>query len=105
MLDEILNYIGLDINSISLKINYISSKYQIPYAGLYSEKYNMFFEDEREAQLYEENEKSDEISELADSNEDYIITPTDLAITTKKAKNTLVQKFKNIFEKIRDMWR
>lgn len=71
----------------------------------YSEKYNMFFEDEREAQLYEENEKSDEISELADSNEDYIITPTDLAITTKKAKNTLVQKFKNIFENIRDMWR
>lgn len=40
LLDEILNYIGLDINSISLKINYISSKYQIPYAGLYSEKYN-----------------------------------------------------------------
>lgn len=40
LLDEILNYIGLDINSISLKINYISSKYQISYAGLYSEKYN-----------------------------------------------------------------
>lgn len=71
----------------------------------YSEKYNMFFEDEREAQLYEEDEKSEEISEQADSNEDYEITPTDIAITTKKAKNTLVQKFKNIFERIRDMWR
>ena len=71
----------------------------------YSKKYNMFFEDEREAQLYEEDEKSEEISEQADSNEDYEITPTDIAITTKKAKNTLVQKFKNIFERIRDMWR
>lgn len=71
----------------------------------YSKKYNMFFEDEREAQLYEENEKSGEIADQADFNEDYTITTTDLAITTKKAKNTLVQKFKNIFEKIRDMWR
>lgn len=35
---EILNYMSLDKNKVTLKINYISSKYAINYAGLYSEK-------------------------------------------------------------------
>lgn len=40
LLHEILAYIGLDKNDINLKINYISSKYNIAYAGSYSEKQN-----------------------------------------------------------------
>ncbi len=35
---DILNYIGLDKDKVALKINYISSKYAVNYAGLYSEK-------------------------------------------------------------------
>ncbi len=34
---EILNYLNLDKNQVTLKINYISSKYAMHYAGLYSE--------------------------------------------------------------------
>ena len=34
---EILNYLNLDKNQVTLKINYISSKYALRYAGLYSE--------------------------------------------------------------------
>lgn len=35
---EILNYLNLDKEKVTLKINYISSKYAMHYAGLYSEK-------------------------------------------------------------------
>lgn len=35
---EILNYLKLDKEQVTLKINYISSKYAMQYAGLYSEK-------------------------------------------------------------------
>ena len=35
---EILNYLNLDKEKVTLKINYISSKYSMRYAGLYSEK-------------------------------------------------------------------
>ena len=38
LLHEILSHMDLNKKDISLKINYISSKYYIPYAGLYSEK-------------------------------------------------------------------
>ena len=34
---EILNYLNLDKNQVTLKINYISSKYALRYAGVYSE--------------------------------------------------------------------
>ena len=34
---EILDYLNLDKNQVTLKINYISSKYAMHYAGLYSE--------------------------------------------------------------------
>ena len=34
---EILNYLNLDKKQVTLKINYISSKYAMRYAGLYSE--------------------------------------------------------------------
>lgn len=37
LLDEILDYMQLDKKDINLKINYVSSKYSMPYAGLYSE--------------------------------------------------------------------
>lgn len=40
LLGEILNYMNLDKKDINLKINYISSKYKMNYAGLYSEKEN-----------------------------------------------------------------
>lgn len=35
---EILNYLNLDKEKVTLKINYISSKYAMGYAGLYTEK-------------------------------------------------------------------
>lgn len=35
---EILNYLNLDKEKVTLKINYISSKYSMQYAGLYTEK-------------------------------------------------------------------
>lgn len=38
LLNEILKYMNLNINDINLKINYISSKKHILYAGLYNEK-------------------------------------------------------------------
>lgn len=38
LLHEILEYMGLDKDNINLKVNYISSKYYIKYAGMYSEK-------------------------------------------------------------------
>ncbi len=38
LLHEILEYMGLDKDNINLKVNYISSKYYIKYAGIYSEK-------------------------------------------------------------------
>ncbi|MBO5348834.1 MAG: hypothetical protein J6A89_03315 [Clostridia bacterium] len=36
LLDDILDYMELDKNKISFKVNYISSKYSIKYAGSYS---------------------------------------------------------------------
>ncbi len=38
LFNEILNYLNLDKEKVALKINYISSKYAMRYAGLYSEK-------------------------------------------------------------------
>ncbi len=38
LLNEILEYMGLDKEKINLKVNYISSKYYMQYAGMYSEK-------------------------------------------------------------------
>lgn len=40
LLNEILDYMELDKENIELKVNYISSKYAIDYAGLYSEPKN-----------------------------------------------------------------
>lgn len=38
LLHEILEYMGLNKDNIILKVNYISSKYYMQYAGMYSEK-------------------------------------------------------------------
>lgn len=38
LFNEILNYMNLNKENVELKINYISSKYAMQYAGLYSEK-------------------------------------------------------------------
>lgn len=38
LFNEILDYIKLDKDKVALKINYISSKYAIQYAGVYSDK-------------------------------------------------------------------
>ena len=38
LFNEILNYMNLNKENVQLKINYISSKYAMQYAGLYSEK-------------------------------------------------------------------
>lgn len=38
LLHEILEYMGLNKDNIILKVNYISSKYYVKYAGMYSEK-------------------------------------------------------------------
>lgn len=70
----------------------------------YSEDYNMFFENEKEAELYAKGLVS---SELQYDNEDYIITPTDIAKTSKLygIGNKIVQRFKAMIEKVKEMWR
>lgn len=40
LLNDILNYMGLDKENVKLKVNYISSKYYIDYAGAYYDETN-----------------------------------------------------------------
>lgn len=75
------------------------------YGELLSNKHHhMFFENEKEAELYAKGLVS---SELQYDNEDYIITPTDIAKTSKLygIGNKIVQRFKAMIEKVKEMWR
>ena len=61
LLIEILNFYKMSKENVNLKVNYISSKYALKYAGLYVDKENTI---EKNSQIFIEDEEDVKIKEI-----------------------------------------
>ena len=80
LLIEILNFYKLSKDKIDLKVNYISSKYSLKYAGLYVDNENII---EKTNQICKDNEKDTKVKEnLNDKKEIILYIQNDMTLNT-----------------------
>lgn len=89
LLHEILEYMNLDKDNINLKINYISSKYYMKYAGMYSE--NVDYSKEKEILINIQNDMSMDtvISILAHECTHYLLLSNNIKIDNRMQNECL----------------
>lgn len=89
LLHEILEYMNLDKDNIKLKINYISSKYYMQYAGMYSE--NVDYSKEKEILINIQNDMSMDtvISILAHECTHYLLLSNNIKIENRMQNECL----------------
>ncbi|MBQ7410244.1 MAG: hypothetical protein IJW20_02570 [Clostridia bacterium] len=89
LLHEILEYMNLDKDNINLKINYISSKYYMKYAGMYSEKVD--YSKEKEILINIQNDMSMDtvISILAHECTHYLLLSNNIKIDNRMQNECL----------------
>ena len=89
LLNNILDYLNLDKENVSLKINYISSKQFLQYAGLYDETTNDFNQKQIVINIQNDMNLENIVSILAHESTHYLLLSNNIKIENRMQNECL----------------